>query len=115
MKKVTLSGWLVSCVFTLMLVGCSGDCGDAPASLAETPETMTWKYAIGDKVLHKSGVLGVVIDIDFSTMAGFGSYAKDEGQWDGKQTQCYRIRIPGKNGLTCDWVSVLELEDTIDE
>lgn len=123
MKKVTLSGkqkcglgftWLVSGIFGLMLVGCGGDTGDAPSTLAEAPETITWEYAIGDKVLHKSGVLGVVMDMDFAAMAGFASYARGEGQWDGKPRQCYRIRVPGENGLTCDWVSVLELEDAPD-
>lgn len=125
MKKVTLSGkqkcgfgftLLVIGIFAGSLVGCCDGTSDglAPTTIAEAPEAMTWEYAIGDKVLHKSGVLGVVVDMDFSAFAGFGSYATGEGQWDRKPIQCYRIRVPGENGLTCDWVAGIELEDAPD-
>jgi len=77
---------------------------------------MIWEYAIGDQVLHKSGILGVVIDMDFSPLSGrgVGRYAIAEGQWDGKKMQCYLIRVPDETGLTTEWVSVLELEDAPD-
>ena len=111
--------WSLAVVFGLMLgiPGCGGSSGDAPSIIAEAPEEMVWEYAIGDKVLHKSGVLGVVIDMDFDCLGGrgFARYAVGENQWDnGKKMQCYCIRVSGENGLTSDWVSVLELEDAPD-
>lgn len=124
MKKVTGEelGAIITLVCCLglallaLLAGCRSGTSDglAPTTQAESPEKMTWEYAIGDKVLHKSGVLGVVTDMDFSAMAGFGSYATGEGQWDGKPRQCYLIRVQGENSLACVWVSVLELEDAPD-
>ncbi len=115
MKKVTLS--VMFSIFAFMLVGCGSDSGNAPSTIVETEE-MVWKYAIGDKVLHKSGVYGVVIDMDFCDLSrhGFGEYATGENQWVRKKMQCYHIRIPSaENGLTKEWVSVLELEDATDE
>ena len=111
--------WSLAAVFGLMLgiPGCVDNSGDA-SPFAEAPEQMVWKYAIGDKVLHKSGVLGVVVDMDFYCLddrRGFGRYAIGENQWkSGKKMQCYYIRISSDGGLTQEWVSVLELEDAPD-